>query len=83
MLNYTFTPAIVRARIILGLFTQHETLTTTQMARVLGLAPRTVRDLVAGWLKESWLEIANPSRRARRYRLTADYRRIIGGLSAE
>jgi len=76
-----------RARIILGLFTQHETLTTTQMARALGLAPRTVRDLVAGWLEEGWLEVADPSRRARQYRLSARflalYRRFIGGLSAE
>ncbi len=72
-----------RARIVLGLFAQHETLTTAQMARALGLAPRTVRDLVVGWLDEGWLEIADPSRRARQYRLSADYRRIIGGLSAD
>ncbi len=76
-----------RARIILGLFMQHETLTTADMTRALGLAPRTTRDLIADWLQEGWLEIAEPSRRARRYRLSARfsalYRRFIGGLSAE
>lgn len=54
---------------------QHETLTTADMTRALGLAPRTTRDLIADWLQEGWLEIAEPSRRARRYRLSADYRR--------
>jgi hypothetical protein len=53
------------------------------MTRALGLAPRTVRDLIAGWVNAGWLEIVDPSRRARRYRLSADYRRIVGGTTAE
>ena len=69
-----------RARIALGLFTEHETLTTAEMARALGLAPRTVRDLIAGWLEQGWLEIEDPSRRSRCYRLSAVYRRFIGGV---
>lgn len=68
-----------RARIVLGMFTQQETLTTAEIARALGLSPRTVRDLVAGWLADGWLEIQDPARRSRRYRLSAEYRRFIGG----
>jgi Fic family protein len=72
-----------RARIVLGMFTQRETLTTAEIARALGLSPRTVRDLVAGWLADGWLEIEDLARRSRRYRLSAEYRRFIGGTTAE
>ncbi len=72
-----------RERIVWGLFTQQDTLTTADMARALGLAPRTVRNLITGWVNAGWLEIADPSRRARRYRLSVGYRQVIGGLSAE
>ena len=68
-----------RTRIVLGMFTQRETLTTAEIARALGLAPRTVRDLVAGWLADGWLEFEDPARRSRRYRLSAEYRRGSGG----
>jgi Fic family protein len=72
-----------RARLVLGLFTRKETVTAAEIARTLGLSPRTIRDLVAEWLTAGWLEIDDPSRKGRRYRLSADYRRIIGGLSAD
>jgi len=72
-----------RARIVLGLFTRKETLTTAETARALGLAPRTTRDLIAEWIDEGWLEFADPSRRSRRYRLSAEYRRFIGVITAE
>jgi hypothetical protein len=72
-----------RARLVLGLFTRQETVTTADIARVLGLSPRTARDLVAGWLADGWLEVANPARKSRRYRLSAEYRRFIGEITAE
>jgi Fic family protein len=72
-----------RARLVLGLFTRQETLTTNQVALVLGLSPRTTRDLLAGWVAEGWLELADPSRKARRYRLSAEYRRFIGEITAK
>ena len=71
-----------RARIVLGMFTHREMLTTAEMARVLGLSPRTVRDLIAGWLEDGWLEIADPARKSRRYCLSAEYRQFIGEISA-
>ena len=71
-----------RARMVLGLFTRQETVTTGEVARVLGLSPRTARDLLAAWVADGWLEAADSARRSRRYRLSAEYRRFIGGLSA-
>lgn len=50
---------------------------------VLGLSERMARNLLGIWVKEGWLEIANPSRRARAYSLSAKYRQYIGSLSAK
>jgi hypothetical protein len=30
-----------------------------------------VRDLIAGWLEDGWLEVADAARKTRRYRLSA------------
>ncbi|MBN1815229.1 MAG: hypothetical protein JXA14_25575 [Anaerolineae bacterium] len=68
---------------MLGMFTQRETLTTAEIARTSGLSPRTVRDLVTGWLADGWLEVEDPARWSRRYRLSAEYQRLIGGTTAE
>ncbi len=72
-----------RARIVLGLFSRQESVTAAEMARALGLSPRTVRDLVAGWLAEGWLVLADPARKSRRYHLSAEYRQFIGEITAE
>jgi hypothetical protein len=40
------------------------------------------RELLRAWVDAGWLEVADTSRRARAYRLSAIYRRFIGGLSA-
>jgi len=29
-----------------------------------------------------WLEVADPARKTRRYRLSAEYRQLIGGITA-
>ncbi|MEJ5198038.1 MAG: Fic family protein [Anaerolineae bacterium] len=69
-----------RARLVLGLFTRQETITAADVARGLGLSPRTARDLVAAWVADGWLEVADPARKSRRYRLSAEYRQFIGGI---
>jgi Fic family protein len=72
-----------RARLALGLFTRYDQVTNAQIAKALGLSPRTVRDLIAGWLDDGWLEVADAARKTRRYRLSATYRRYIGEITAE
>ena len=63
-----------RARIVLGLFAKQETITATQVAGVLGLSERMVRNLMQGWVKQGWLLVADNSRRKRAYKLSAIYR---------
>jgi len=41
------------------------------------------RVLLAEWVNDGWLVVANPSRRKRSCELTAIYRQYIGGLSAK
>jgi Fic family protein len=72
-----------RGRMVLGLFERQEEITANDVARILGLSPRQVRDLLAGWVEAGWLVVGDPARKSRRYRLSAEYRRFIGGLSAE
>jgi len=72
-----------RARLVLGLFTRQEIVTTAEIARALGLAPRTVRDLIAGWLADGWLAVDDPSRKTRCYRLSVEYRRFVGEITVE
>lgn len=67
-----------RARIVLGLFSRQETVTAPEMAHALGLSPRTVRDLISGWLAAGWNLLTRPANRA-----ATIYRRNIGSLSAE
>ncbi len=43
--------------------------------------PAIVRDLIAGWLDDGWLEVADAARKTRRYRLSAAKR--IGAISAD
>ena len=68
-----------RARLALGLFTHQETIASPEVSRALGLSPRATRDLLVAWVAEGWLEVADPARKSRRYRLSAEYRRDNGG----
>ncbi len=69
-----------RARLTLGLFARKETITAAEVSRALGLSPRAVRDLLAAWVTDGWLAVADPARKSRRYRLSAEYRQFIGGI---
>jgi cell filamentation protein, protein adenylyltransferase len=71
-----------RAKTVLALFTRTERITSADVARALGLSDRTARLLLRGWVEAGWIEVSDPSRRARAYRLSAAYRQIIGNLSA-
>lgn len=71
-----------RGRIVLGLFSKQNEIKSNDVARVLGLSTRQSRDLLNGWVGQGWLEISNEARKTRAYRLSAEYRRLLGGLSA-
>lgn len=71
-----------RGRMILGLFSRQNEITSQDAARVLGLSARQSRDLLNSWVTQRWLEISSTARKTRRYRLSAEYRRFIGGITA-
>lgn len=71
-----------RARMVLGLFAKQESITATDVAKLLGLSDRQVRDLIRGWVMNGWLVISDPAKRSRAYVLSAEYRRSVGGLTA-
>jgi len=74
-------PSSGRGRRVLGLFERQEEITANEAARVLGLSPRQVRDLLNDWVEDGWLVISDTARKTRRYRLSAEYRRFIGGIT--
>ena len=66
-----------RARRVLGLFSKQDFIQSSDVANLLGISNRQARDLLTGWVNQSWLEIADPSRRGRKYQLTAEYQRLL------
>ncbi len=71
-----------RARAVLGLFARRDRVVTRDVASALGLSERMARELLSHWVAEGFLEVVDPSRRARSYSLSAVYRRFIGASSA-
>ena len=66
-----------RERRLLVLFRRHGTATAAQIAEHLGLAQRTVVSLCRSWLKTGFLELKNPSRKNRSYRLGNSFEFLI------
>lgn len=71
-----------RARAALAIFARSERIAANDVAEALGLSARMARVLLTGWVKDGWLEVANPSRKARAYTLSAQYRQYMDDLSA-
>jgi hypothetical protein len=66
-----------RARRVLGLFAQQALIVSSNGANLLGLSVRQARDLLTGWVAQGWLEVADPSRRGRKYRLADRYHELL------
>ena len=66
-----------RERRLLDLFRRHGTATAGEIAKHLGLAQRTVVGLCRSWLKTGLLELKNPSRKSRSYRLGKEFELLI------
>ena len=62
-----------RQRRLLTLFNRQGSATSEEMAKHLKLSPRTIVDLCPQWAATGFLEIQNPSRKARSYRLAERY----------
>ena len=67
-----------RARVVIAFFSRQDIITAQDVAQELGLSDRMARVLLKNWVDEGWLVIANPSKRARNYTLSEDYRRLLG-----
>ncbi len=68
----------IRARHVFNLFIDKETTTTAEMAGILGLSQRMVRNLVKKWTNQGILKAIGKSKKSRAYELTEIYRKFIG-----
>lgn len=66
----------------MGLLASNDRITAPRWPPGLGLSQSTARKLLKGWTADSWLEVADPTRRGRAYSLSAIYRQYLGNLSA-
>lgn len=67
-----------RARRVLGLFAHQKHIRSSDVANILGISTRRARELLNDWVDQGWLEIADPSRRGRKYGLSNPYKRFLG-----
>lgn len=61
----------------LELFLDSETVTSKQIADLFDFRPRTAAKLCKNWIEKGFFEIADPSNRKRKYRLSKEYREIL------
>lgn len=66
-----------RARRVFALFQTQDLIRSSEVAALLGISVRQTRDLLRGWVADGWLEVEDPSRRGRKYRLAKPYREIF------
>lgn len=62
-----------RRRHLLELFRERDTATSAEIAAYLGLSQRPVVALCRAWLADGFLDLADPSRKNRAYRIGATY----------
>ena len=62
-----------RQRKALTLFTNQELITSNDLAKLFNFAPRTARALLGQWVKNEFLAVADPSKKARKYKLTKKF----------
>ena len=66
-----------RARRVLGLFGNQEIIRSSDVATILGISARQARLLLSQWVTQGWLEVADPSKRGRKYQLAGDYKELV------
>ncbi|NPA31600.1 MAG: Fic family protein [Chloroflexi bacterium] len=58
-----------RARRVVALLERQGTIRSAEVAALLGIGQRHARNLLRDWVAQGWLEVADTSRKGRRYRL--------------
>lgn len=66
-----------RARRVLAIFRTQEFIRSSEIASLLGISVRHTRDILSGWVEDGWLEVADFSRRGRKYRLAEHYKKLL------
>ncbi len=66
-----------KKRKALELFEDYAIITSAQVGEFYGFKPRTSSKICKTWMEEGFLEIVDPSRKARKYKLSEKYRRLI------
>ena len=66
-----------RQRKALGLFKKYTIVTSKQIGNLFGFRPRTSSSLCQKWVQEDFLSIADPSFKARKYRLSPKFTLLI------
>ncbi len=66
-----------RQRKALALFSRQQILTSGDAAALFSFAPRTARLLLQKWTRQGFLAIADPSKKARKYRLAPEFEKLF------
>jgi Fic family protein len=70
-------PLDYRARRVLALFAEQDFIKSSDVANLLGISTRQARVLLSQWAAQDWLEIADPSKRGRKYQLRKDFKKLV------
>ena len=62
-----------RRRKAIALFEKHSVVTSGDLTKLFSLAPRTARQLLGKWVKSGFIKVADPSKKARKYKLSSKY----------
>ena len=66
-----------KQRKALELFKDYEVVTSSQIGALFGFRPRTNTALCKNWCEKGFLEIADPSFKSRKYRLSDKFKKLL------
>jgi hypothetical protein len=66
-----------RQRRALTLFVRQQVITSNDLAELFSFAPRTARLLLQKWAGQGFLAIADPSKKARKYKLSPEFEKLF------
>ena len=66
-----------RQRKALELFGHSDAITSRDIAKLFTLSQRAARNLLAGWVDQGFLLVADPAKKSRKYRLANEFRGLL------